>query len=204
MIRPVSRLACLLLCASFGSGFAQSGASAGNPRFVPNEVDVIVDLTHGYSSIEGLAEDAELILLGTYLEAGPGRWFGGHDRGGSAVSDHKIAVRRVLKGALDTPSILITQLGGEIGGTKYIVREYLELKAGQELLCFLMPSDEKMERTDKLKRYSVVGFWAGCFALEGQKVKISPATSAPLRELAAQGTKAVLDALASSLVAEKP
>ena len=144
-----------------------------NSRILPSqggEVVITVSPIDSIASLEDLAADADLIVLGVVERVLPSRF---HDPAlpGSIETDSLVAVQRVLFGEDRSTNgrILISQIGGKFGEFTATVPQDALLREGQEYFLFLTRETRgKMPNTTGAPRYIITGVWKGKVPVDAQ------------------------------------
>lgn len=161
MYRKVVLLTITVACAvTMGQG------NRRNSPILPGQggsVVITVSPIDSFLSLEDLAAQADLIVLGTVERVLPSR-FHNPSNPGSLETDSLIAVQRVLSGEDRSTNgrLLISQIGGKAGEFTAIVPQDTLLREGQQYFLFLdRETRDDMPNSTGAPRYVITGVWMG-------------------------------------------
>lgn len=132
-----------------------------------------IDLMFVPKSLNELVEASDLIVEGKVESILESR-YSNPDIPVDLDTDLKISVKRVLKGAKDIKSVVVSQPGGKLNGLETIVREDPLMQEGEHYILFLTEDDRVNLPGHKDPRYIITALWHGRFKIEDSKIKPNP------------------------------
>ncbi|MBI1748509.1 MAG: hypothetical protein HYR55_18270 [Acidobacteria bacterium] len=132
-----------------------------------------IDLMFVPKSLNELAEASDLIVEGEVESVLESR-YSNSDIPVDLDTDLKISVKRVLKGAKDIKSVVVSQPGGKLNGLETKVREDPLMQEGEHYILFLIEDARVNLPGYKDPRYIITALWHGRFKIEDSKIKPNP------------------------------
>lgn len=163
----------VILIVTVACGIAMGQGNRRTSPILPSQggsVVITVSPIDSIASLEDLAADADLIVLGVVERVLPSR-FRDSSMPGLIETDSLIAVQRVLFGEDRSTNgrILISQIGGKFGEFTATVPQDAPLREGQQYFLFLTrETREKMPNTTGAPRYIITGVWKGKVPVDAQ------------------------------------
>jgi hypothetical protein len=167
-MRRVFRMGLLVALAT--SAFAQQTGRLGAGEQPPQPLRGVI---HGFAdpmpvrSFKDLCDRADAIIEGV-VEADASRMMPGRDS--RIETDFWIAVSRVLKGSVDTPKIVVSEMGGTFGEL-HLIMNFPLLQRGERYVLFLHADKRPgIPPVSGLPRYGAEIFF-GTFKVDAGKIQ---------------------------------
>ncbi|MCI4626877.1 MAG: hypothetical protein L3V56_13105 [Candidatus Magnetoovum sp. WYHC-5] len=119
-------------------------------------------------STEDMTMEAQIVIIGTAQQVEP-KWTVNQ---GAIYTEVQVNVEEVIKGKLDTDTVVVTYLGGEIGDLGFRVSDTPTIEKGENILLFLKPdtNNQNVRSTTIKNTFQIVGSAQGKYSIDNRKM----------------------------------